>query len=54
MLFNIMVKAERMEPNAVCLRHGLYEDVFNSSIPGQNGRHFGRRQIQMHCLEWKW
>ena len=22
--------------------------------PGQNGHHFGRRQFQMHFLEWKW
>ena len=26
----------------------------NSSPPGQNGRHFGRGQFQMHFLEWKW
>ena len=26
----------------------------NSSLPGQNGRHFGRRQFQMHFLEWTW
>ena len=25
----------------------------NSSPPGQNGRHFGRRQFSMHSLEWK-
>ena len=24
----------------------------NSSPPGQNGRHFGRRQFQTHFLEW--
>ena len=24
-----------------------------SSPPGQNGRHFGKRQFQMHFLEWK-
>ena len=29
-------------------------DVINSSPPAQNGRHFGRRQFQMHFLEWKW
>ena len=23
-------------------------DIFNSSPPGQNGRHFGRRQFQVH------
>ena len=27
---------------------------FNSSPPGQNGRHIGRRHFQMHSLEWKW
>ena len=27
--------------------------VINSSPPGQNGRHFGRRHIQMHFREWK-
>ena len=26
----------------------------SSSPPGENGRHFGRRQFQMHFLEWKW
>ena len=25
-------------------------DSMNSSPPGQNGRHFGRRQFQMHFL----
>ena len=25
----------------------------NSSPPGQDGRHFGRRHFQMHFLEWK-
>ena len=28
--------------------------LLSSSPPGQNGRHFGRRQLQMHFLEWKW
>ena len=27
---------------------------FNSSSPGQNGRHIGRRQFQINFLEWKW
>ena len=26
----------------------------NSSPPGQNGRHSGRRHLQMHFPEWKW
>ena len=26
----------------------------NSSPPGQNGHYFGRRQFQIHFLEWKW
>ena len=26
----------------------------NSSLPGQNGRHIGRREFHMHFLEWKW
>ena len=25
----------------------------NSSLPGQNGRHFGRQHFQMHFLKWK-
>ena len=29
-------------------------EQFNSSLPGLHGRHFGRRQFQMHFLEWKW
>ena len=28
--------------------------LFNSSPPGRNGRHLGRRQFQLHFLEWKW
>ena len=28
--------------------------LIDSSPPGQNGRHFDRRQFQMHFLEWKW
>ena len=28
--------------------------LLKSSSPGQNGRHFGRRQFQMHFPEWKW
>ena len=27
---------------------------FNSSPPGQNGRHLGRWHFQLHFLEWKW
>ena len=27
---------------------------FNSSLPGQNGRHSGRRHFQINFLEWKW
>ena len=30
------------------------DPAINSSPPGKNGRHFGRRQFQMHFLEWKW
>ena len=26
----------------------------NSSLPGQNGRHFGRRYFQVNFLEWNW
>ena len=26
---------------------------FNSSAPGQNGHHFGRRYLQIHFLAWK-
>ena len=39
------------EPWGVCC-----EDLvaITSSPPGQNGRHFGRRQFQMHFCEWKW
>ena len=32
----------------------LVEDGCNSSPPGQNGRHSGRRHLQIHFLEWKW
>ena len=28
--------------------------LINSSPPGQNGRHSGRRYFQMHFLQWKW
>ena len=34
----------------------LFESIlgkFNSSPPGQNGRHFGRRHTQTHFLQWK-
>ena len=31
----------------------LYLNWVNSSLTGQNGRHFGRRQFQIHFLEWK-
>ena len=37
--------------------HGLLRCSYmfiNSSPPGQNGRHLGRRQFQLHFLEWKW
>ena len=37
-------------------RHNVEGDStpFNSSPPGQNVRHFGRRNLQMHFLEWEW
>ena len=28
-------------------------EALNSSLPGQNGRYLGRRQFQMHFLQWK-
>ena len=31
-----------------------YSYIVNSSPPGQNGRHFGRRQFQMQSCERKW
>ena len=40
---------------SMCILSSDFLWIFiNSSTPGQNGRHFGRRQIQRHFLEWKW
>ena len=38
----------------VAAHHGTPTAKVNSSPPGQNGYHVGRRQFKMHFLEWKW
>ena len=38
---------------SLCLLQPMPTEQFNSSLPGLHGRHFGRRQFQMHLLEWK-